>query len=56
MVTLEDPGFVDYAKKNFALRKDAAVYKAIPSFAEIPFSKMGVTTKLNRPEDKNKVK
>jgi hypothetical protein len=40
-VTKEDPGFVDMAAKNFNLRDDASVYRMIPGFEKIPFSKMG---------------
>ena len=56
MVTAEDPGFVDAKAKNFALRKDSPVYGKIPSFKEIPFSKMGVTVKTGRPEDTYKAR
>ena len=41
-VTDEDPGFVDEAKGNFALRDDAPVYKHIPGFKPIPFGKIGL--------------
>ena len=42
LVTQEDPGFVDAAAKNFALRKDAAVFALIPDFEAIPFEKIGI--------------
>ena len=41
-VTAQDPGFVDLAKGNFALRKDAEAYKRIPGFEKIPFEKIGL--------------
>jgi hypothetical protein len=56
MVIAEDPGFVNYSQKNFALRKDSVVYKNIPTFKEIPFSKIGLTSKEGRPEEKYKAK
>jgi hypothetical protein len=56
MVIAEDPGFVNYSKKNFLLRKDSVIYRSIPSFKEIPFSKIGVTSNTGRPEDIYKVK
>ena len=40
-----DPGFVDAAQKNFALRPDAALYRRIPAFKPIPFEKIGLTTR-----------
>ena len=41
-ITREDPGFVDYAKLDFALREDAAVFERIPGFEPIPFEKIGL--------------
>jgi len=38
-----DPGFVDYAGGNLRLKPDAEVFKKIPGFSEVPFSKMGLT-------------
>ena len=35
-----DPGFVDEAAGNFALRPDSRVFTEIPGFAPIPFEKM----------------
>ena len=35
-----DPGFVDEAAGNFALRPDSRVFKEIPGFVPIPFEKM----------------
>lgn len=40
-----DPGFVNAATKNFALRPDADLFKRIPAFKPIPFEKIGLTTK-----------
>ncbi|HJN17830.1 MAG TPA: right-handed parallel beta-helix repeat-containing protein, partial [Armatimonadota bacterium] len=36
-----DPGFVDAAAGNFALRPDAPVFEQIPSFPAIPFDEIG---------------
>lgn len=36
-----DPGFVDAAAGNFALRPDAAVFTRIPGFPAIPFAEIG---------------
>jgi hypothetical protein len=41
-VTQEDPGFVDWASKNFKLREDSAVFERIPEFEPIPFEKIGL--------------
>ncbi|HOZ50110.1 MAG TPA: right-handed parallel beta-helix repeat-containing protein [Candidatus Hydrogenedentes bacterium] len=41
-VTDQDPGFVDVAAMNFALRDDSVVYKAIPGFRPIPFDRIGL--------------
>jgi hypothetical protein len=41
-VTKEDPGFVDMANKNFALKPDAKAFQMIPGFEPIPFNKMGI--------------
>jgi len=35
-----DPGFVDEATGNFALRPDSIVFQQIPGFEPIPFEKM----------------
>jgi len=40
-VTDDDPGFVDAARMNFALKDDAVVYDKIPGFRRIPFEKIG---------------
>ena len=45
VVFARDPGFVDAAAKNFALRPDAALFKRLPSFKPIPFEKIGLATK-----------
>lgn len=36
-----DPGFEDYSKENFKLRKDAVIWQKIPGFTDIPFEKIG---------------
>ena len=40
--TKEDPGFVDMAYGDFALKTESAVYKHIDGFEAPPFSKMGL--------------
>jgi hypothetical protein len=40
-MTQGDPGFVDAATMNFALKEDAEVYRRLPGFRPIPFSQMG---------------
>ncbi len=40
-----DPGFVDAARKNFALRPDAELYRRIPAFKPIPFEQIGLKTR-----------
>ncbi|MEI6322133.1 MAG: right-handed parallel beta-helix repeat-containing protein [bacterium] len=42
LVTNSDPGFVDLAAGNFALKKDSEVFTKIPGFQPIPFDKMGL--------------
>ena len=37
-----DPGFVDFSGGDLSLKPDAAVFKQIPGFEEVPFSKMGL--------------
>jgi len=39
--TKEDPGFVDAARMNFALKADSLAFKDIPGFKPIPFEKIG---------------
>ena len=41
-VTDDDPGFVDEANGNFALRENAPIYEHIPGFKPIPFDKIGL--------------
>ncbi|VGO19621.1 right-handed parallel beta-helix repeat-containing protein [Pontiella sulfatireligans] len=41
-VTIEDPGFVDYASGDFNLRADAPVYSTVKDFEPIPFERMGL--------------
>lgn len=40
--TNDDPGFSDLAKGDYRLRPDAAVFKHLPGFKEIPFKQMGL--------------
>jgi len=40
-VTDDDPGFVDAANGDYALREDAAVFDQIPGFEAIPFDEIG---------------
>ncbi|MBO5453124.1 MAG: right-handed parallel beta-helix repeat-containing protein [Clostridia bacterium] len=48
-----DPGFYDLANRNYLLKPDAQVYKDIPDFTPIPFTRMGSYTEraLNRVKD-----
>ena len=39
--TREDPGFVDPASLNFALRDDSIIYDMLPAFQRIPFEQIG---------------
>lgn len=41
LVTKADPGFVDMAGGNLALKPDATVFTALPGFEPIPFDKIG---------------
>ena len=41
-VTATDPGFVNAAKGNFALKPDSVVFRKIPEFQPIPFDKIGL--------------
>ena len=42
LVTAEDPGFIDAAKGNFALKADSLAFKKIPGFKPIPFDQIGL--------------
>ncbi len=42
MVTAADPGFVDVANGNLALKPDSEVFTKIPGFQPIPFEKIGL--------------
>jgi hypothetical protein len=44
LTVADDPGFVDAAAKNFALRPDSRVFADIPGFQPIPFDKIGLYT------------
>ena len=39
--TNDDPGFVDAANGNYALRDDSEVFKRLPGFKPIPFDQIG---------------
>ncbi len=40
--TQENPGFINFGKKNFTLKKNSVVFKKIPGFVAPPFDKMGL--------------
>lgn len=42
LVTAADPGFIDVANGNLALKPDSEVFKKIPGFKPIPFEKIGL--------------
>ena len=42
VVFTSDPGFVDYSNGNLNLKKDAAVFRHIPNFENVPYSEMGL--------------
>jgi hypothetical protein len=48
--TDSDPGFVDAAGMNFALKEDSEVFKKIPGFEKIPFGEIGLVRDELRPE------
>jgi hypothetical protein len=48
--TPDDPGFVDAAHGNYALKKDSVVFTNIPGFVPIPLEKMGLQTDEYRPK------
>ena len=41
-VTHADPGFVDAAHGNYALKRDSAVFTEMPGFSPIPINKIGL--------------
>jgi hypothetical protein len=47
-ITTDDPGFVDGARGNYRLRRNAAVFKHLPGFQPVPFEKMGLENKRVR--------
>ncbi len=49
-ITDEDPGFVDAANGDFALREDSVVYDEIPGFEPIPFERIGLVRSDLRPQ------
>ncbi len=42
LIVHTDPGFVDYGKKNFALKDGSVVYRQLPGFKPIPFGSIGL--------------
>ena len=40
-----DPGFVDYAKRDYRLKPDSEVFRRLPNFKPIPFEKIGLIHK-----------
>ena len=42
LVTATDPGFVDAAHGNYALRQDSVAFSKIPGFKPIPWDKIGL--------------
>ena len=49
LVTDDDPGFVDPAQGNFALKPDSIAFTKIPGFKPIPFDQIGLVRDANRP-------
>jgi hypothetical protein len=41
LITDEDPGFVDFEKRNFKLKETADVFKILQGFEQIPFEQIG---------------
>jgi len=41
-IACSDPGFVDAGKMNFELKPSSEVFKLLPDFKAIPFSKIGL--------------
>lgn len=40
-VTKENPGFVDEGNRNYVIKSDSHIYKEIPGFTAVPFTRMG---------------
>lgn len=49
LVVDHDPGFVDAAGGNFALRPDSEVFTKLPGFEPIPFARIGLYASVLRP-------
>lgn len=49
LVTADDPGFVNPAANNYALKPTSPVFKEIPGFQPIPFDKIGLQIDAFRP-------
>ncbi len=41
-LTVDDPGFVNMAGGDLTLKEDSVVFKQIPGFEPVPFTKMGL--------------
>lgn len=46
IVTKDNPGFEDASKLNFTLKKSSIVFKKLPGFHPIPFSKIGLIKQI----------
>lgn len=46
--TNEDPGFVNMAAGNYALKKDAEAFRRVPGFQTVPFGRMGLQRRPSR--------
>lgn len=40
--TFKDPGFIDAKNKNFMLKENSVVFKALPGFLPVPFDEIGL--------------
>ena len=45
VVFTSDPGFVDAARGDYSFRRDSPVRTLVPSFRDIPMSKIGLLTR-----------
>ena len=45
LVIKNNPGFVDFEKGNYNLKKDSEIFKKIPGFINIPFDEIGLKSK-----------
>ena len=37
-----DPGFVDYANRDYRLKPDSEIFRLLPGFKPIPFERIGL--------------